>query len=333
MTQNKINLIKKFLSNDISSDEMYELRQWYNEKGLSETLFSEYYRRQWQEALENPADSANESCLRVWNKLHKQLDKDSRSIKTLNHTSLKVVRISAVVVLCILLGFGLNWKTSRMPREDLIVRVENGQKAHVQLPDGSSVWLNSASEIRYSPDFGKKNRTVKLTGEAYFEVESNPDNPFIVQTGNDLEIKALGTKFNIKSYSNDKQITGTLLEGKIDVSNSSFSEMLQPNERIVFDTSNNTFRKSYIQSSDEAIFWLTDQFVFDGETLENIAMILERMYNVKFTFASPDLKTIQYSGKINNNSMENVLNLITTVSPLHYTINDSIITFSKKKMK
>lgn len=169
-----------------------------------------------------------------------------------------------------------------------------------------------------------------LSGEAYFEVKSDLRNPFIVQTWNGLEVKAHGTKFNVKSYKSDNEITGTLLEGKIDMNRNSFYEALHPGERIVFNTVNNTFQKSRVAHRDEAIFWLTNQFVFNGETLGNIAKILERMYNVKFVFTSPELKTIRYTGKISNNSLENVLTLITTVSPLRYTMDNSIILFNHK---
>ena len=215
-------------------------------------------------------------------------------------------------------------------QQELVVTVENGQKANVQLPDGSHVRLNSASELRYSPDFGKKNRTVRLVGEAYFDVQSNPNNPFIVLTRADLQVKALGTKFNIKSYPNDEQIIGTLIEGRIEVSNPLLSEVLNPNEQILFHTKEMAFSKSHVNNIEEAIFWMTDQFVFEKETLESISRMLERMYNVTISFASPDIKDIQYSGKIKNNSMENVLNLITVVSPLQYTMTGSHITFSKK---
>ncbi len=95
---------------------------------------------------------------------------------------------------------------------------------------------------------------VKLEGEAYFEVQSNPNNPFIVLTRDHLQVKAVGTKFNIKAYSNDDQITGTLIEGRIEVSNSLLSEVLAPNERISFNTKDGMFSKSRIDSVNEAIF-------------------------------------------------------------------------------
>lgn len=328
MDQNKIDLIEKFLRNEISSEEIRILRQWYNSKDFNENYLSSYYEDQWQSASVKYADSATESRLRVWKRLQVKMSKESIPEKKRLSIWFQVAGIVAIVLIGVFLGLGL--KQKNISQEDLIVQVENGQKARLQLPDGSTVWLNSASQISYSSKFGKKNRIVKLVGEAYFEVESNPENPFIVKTWNGLDVVAIGTKFNVKSYKDDNFITGTLLEGSIKVGNSSFSEMLLLNERIIFDNTNNTFRKTKIQSSEDAIFWLTNQFVFDNETLENIAKILERMYNVKFSFSLPELKNIQYSGKINNNSMENVLDLITTVSPIHYAITDSVITFIKK---
>jgi ferric-dicitrate binding protein FerR (iron transport regulator) len=161
-------------------------------------------------------------------------------------------------------------------------------------------------------------------------VQSNQDNPFIVLTRAEVQVKALGTKFNIKSYSNDEQITGTLIEGKIEVSSPLLSEVLNPHDRIMYHTKEMKFSRSHIDNAEEVLFWMTDQFVFDKETLENIAKMLERIYNMTISFASPDIKKIQYSGKIKNNSVENVLNLITVVSPVQYTITGSHVTLSKK---
>lgn len=330
MKQEISELIDKFLRREISTEELRVLRQLYDSKRITEESLSAHYDERWHEAAENPAFPADESRKRVWAKLESELRKPAVRRKTLAGVGSKVAAVVAVAILSAALAFAISRITHKTLQENLVVHVENSQKARVQLPDGSSVWLNSASEISYSPNFGKKSRTVKLLGEAYFEVQSNPHNPFIVQTWNGLEIKALGTKFNVKSYRDDDQTTGTLLEGKIDVSNPTFSETLLPNERIVFNTVNNTFQKSRVQSSDEAIFWMTNQLVFDSETLENIAKILERMYNIKFAFASTELKSIRYSGKINNNSLENVMNLISTVSPLRYTIDNSVIIISKK---
>ncbi len=329
MSQETVKLIEKFLAGTLSEKEMQELLNAYQQKQISEKQFEEYYAHKWKDAMQYPSSLAEESKQRAWKQFQLRMRQNTPTPLRNKKKWVAYTSVAAVAILFFMLGISLH-QLHNHSRQELIVMVENGQKASVQLPDGSSVRLNSASELRYSPDFGKKNRTVKLVGEAYFDVESNPDNPFIVLTHANLQVKALGTKFNIKSYPGDEQIIGTLIEGKIEVSNPIISEVLNVNDRITYHTKEMTFTKSSMNNPEEAIFWMTNQFVFKEETLENIAKILERTYNVTIAFASPDIKDIKYSGKIKNNSMENVLNLITVVSPLQYTMNESHITFSQR---
>ncbi|OJV35700.1 MAG: hypothetical protein BGO33_10565 [Bacteroidia bacterium 43-41] len=329
MSEEITNLVGKFLSNTLSEEEIERLLRAYQQKQISEKQFEDYYASKWEDASQHPSRLAEGNREKAWEQFKMYMRRNTQTLPKHKNRWIAMASVAAVAILFFILGLSLQ-RSHNHSQQELVVMVENGQKASVQLPDGSRVRLNSASALRYSPDFGKKNRTVKLEGEAYFEVQSNPDNPFIVLTRDHLQVKAVGTKFNIKAYPNDDQITGTLIEGRLEVSNSLLSEVLDPNERISFHTRGLTFSKSRVDNVNEAIFWMTDQFVFDKETLGNIANMLERMYNVTISFASPDIKEIQYSGKIKNNSMENVLNLITVVSPLQYTMTESHITFSKK---
>lgn len=329
MEKEVIDLIEKYLQNKISATEKEKLIQWCHREKLNQSMVSTYYARQWNAAAQNQDDAPQKSKKRVWRKLKNYLSEISPTRKKIMPQWAQIAGIAAIALLLLVLGYSLHIAKNDQAKE-LIVKVENGQKANITLPDGSSVWLNSASELRYPNSFGKKKRNLTLIGEAYFEVKSDPEHPFIVKTRNNLHIKALGTKFNVKSYPEDDEITSTLLEGKIDVRNRTLSQILYPDEQLVFNPAQNTFRKAYIENKDEAIFWMTNQFVFEEESLESIAKILERMYNVKFKFTSPEIKHIKYSGKIKNNSMENVLNLITTVSPLSFSMTDSCITFRKK---
>jgi transmembrane sensor len=329
MSNETVELIEKFLSGTLSGEEMHRLLHAYQQKQISEEQFDEYYAGKWKDAARYPSSLADESKKRTWEQLQILIRENVPMLPKRKNRWVSYASVAAVAILFFMLGISLQLLRDHS-RQELVVMVENGQKASVQLPDGSYVRLNSASELRYSPDFGKKSRTVKLVGEAYFDVQSDPDNPFIVLTRSDLQVKALGTKFNIKSYPNDEQIIGTLIEGKIEVSSPLLSEVLNPYDRVMYHTKEMRFSRFHIDNAEEAIFWMTDQFVFDKETLENIARILERTYNVTISFASPDIREIQYSGKIKNNSMENVLSLITVVSPLQYTMTDSHIIFSKK---
>lgn len=324
-----VKLIEKFLSNTITEREKQKLYYAYKQKKISEKQFENYYEEKWHEASHQSSKLDEQFKEEAWTKFQKYIRQKTKNSSRLEYKWRSIVSVAAAAAVFFVLGFSINLININQ-NQDFVLYVENGQKASVQLPDGSHVQLNSASELRYGKDFGKKNRVVKLSGEAFFDVKSNLRKPFIVQTQSNLSVKALGTKFNVKSYPNENQVVGTLIEGSIEVSNSQFAELLVPNEKITFFTQNNTFEKSRVENVDESIFWMTDQFVFEGETLESIAKILERMYNVTISFTTSDIKDIQYSGKIKNNSMENVLGLITAVSPLQYTINGSQIIFTKK---
>ena len=118
------------------------------------------------------------------------------------------------------------------------IAVPLGAKSCITLPDGTKAWLNAGTELTYNEDYGQKKRTLFLTGEAFFDVAKDKEHPFIVNTS-DLIIQALGTQFNVKAYPEEKIITTTLVEGKIDVrmikSNRQLKKVtLLPNEEIVY---------------------------------------------------------------------------------------------------
>ncbi len=329
MSEEIIKLVEKFLARSISEEEAERLLRAYRQEQISEEQLGEYYVGRWKSAGQYPSPFADESKEKAWNKLQMHVRRQAKILPKRKNRWISYASAAVAAIVLFIIGISIQLPDNH-PQRELIVTVENGQKASVQLPDGSSVRLNSASELRYSPDFGEKNRTVRLVGEAYFDVESQPDNPFIVLTHDNLQVKALGTKFNIKSYPNDALVIGTLLEGKIEVSDGLSSEVLAPYDQVRYHIREETFRKSRVDNAEEAIFWMTDQFIFDKERLEDIAKMLERTYNVTIAFSSPGIKEIRYSGKIKNNSMENVLSLITAVSPIQYTMIESHIIFNEK---
>lgn len=318
------------MSGTISPHEKQELFSHLRQAKRDENSFDDYYQHQWDNAMNN-FNHAPEEKQRVWEqiKIETQLEKPSKVI-VLNQKWASMVAMIAFIVVFTGVGLYIN-SISSSNLKDLVVRVEKGQKSQIELPDGSMVWLNSVSEVSFDPKFGKKNRNIRLKGEAYFEVKSNQDLPFIVQTTNNVNIQALGTKFCVKSYSDDDAIVSTLIEGEIAVSNSSFYEVLKPNQEIIYSKTVNTYKTSTLKDATDVISWLNNELVFDEETLSNIAKTLERMYNVTIEFETNNLKEIKYSGRIKNNSLSNVIRLITRVSPIEYTIEDSIIKIKSKE--
>lgn len=155
----------------------------------------------------------------------------------------------------------------------------------IQLPDGSVAWLNAVSSLQYPTRFTGKERRVKLTGEGYFEVAKDASKPFIVELENAEEIKVLGTKFNIKAYTNEIFKTTTLLEGAVRINNKGTQErVLRPNQRAVFSFNSSLIK---VQETDAVltIAWIKGNFYFDQASLSDVMHQLERWYDISFSYA------------------------------------------------
>lgn len=207
-------------------------------------------------------------------------------------------------------------KTENYSSQVYKVLVDKGQRASVILPDGTKVWLNSHTELTYNGDYGKGNRQVVLSGEGYFEVAKDTTLRFIVKAG-EMEVEALGTTFNVKAYQEDRELTTTLFEGKVRTSVGKDEVILKPDESLSFDKSS----RRMIVSDDLAAYarmWKDNELVFKGATMEEVAVMLDRLYNVKVRFASEKVKHYRFSGVIKNNSLDNVIELISLTAPIMY---------------
>lgn len=193
-----------------------------------------------------------------------------------------------------------------------------GKTSEIILSDGTHVWLNAGSKLVYPDSFEGKNREVLLVGEAFFDVKTDEDHPFIVQTS-DVRIKALGTKFNVSSYNSDKLIEAVLTEGKIILEENnqgilSFSKELVPGQLVYY---NKTSKESDIKNVDvdNYILWKDGIYKFESTDLNRITKKLERYYNLNIGYADPMLGSISISGKLDlHETKEEILNRIATVA-------------------
>lgn len=208
--------------------------------------------------------------------------------------------------------------------------VKPGQKGSMSLADGTVVHLNSASKISFAPDYNTEERMVKLEGEAYFEVAKNPDKRFVV-TCNGVDIEALGTEFNVKAYCADSVITTTLAKGKVRVYNREQEVTLLPNGVATYNLKRRRIESSTVEDISIANYWRTGQLVCHAEPLSSIAKTIERMYNVKININDERLRNMEFTGTIQNNSITNVLYVMSLSYPLTYTLTDSLITISRAK--
>jgi ferric-dicitrate binding protein FerR (iron transport regulator) len=184
-----------------------------------------------------------------------------------------------------------------------------GSQSKIILPDGTVAWLNSGSILIYNNSYGIENRTVELTGEGYFEVKKDKNKPFLVHT-NAIQIKVLGTTFNVRSYINDQTVEVNLLEGKVDVSvldsKSIPTLTLKPNQKMIYNKKAKTMQ-AFAANVSKSAQWQTGKLCFIDASLEEIAKDLERKYDVQICFQSNKIKSEFYSGSLDLNLPLNTL--------------------------
>ncbi len=197
-----------------------------------------------------------------------------------------------------------------------------GQTSKVTFPDGSVATLNSGSSISYSADYEIKKRSIKLKGEAMFEVETNQKIPFTVEARG-IVVTATGTSFNVNAYSSDKEVNITLVEGSVNLSNTNgrFLSKMEPGENARIDASSNKLNISEVDI-DYYISWQRGIIMFTNKSLGEIALDLEKWYNVIIIFSDQKMKEIKYSGAImKNKPIDQVLEILNLTSNFEYEMD------------
>ena len=209
---------------------------------------------------------------------------------------------------------------SKRLAQPLTVITHLGERSQVVLPDGTKVWLNSASSVEYVAPFFSRERRVKMDGEAYFEVQHDAQAPFVVST-NGLDIKVLGTRFNIRNDDSDHRITTVLLEGAVKAYASGDEKAavrLRPSQQLVFDTRTGAMRLTDEPSADRSINWIDGRFCFEHDTFAEIVAELKRYYNVDIRFMDEALRSERFSGDFR---VEDGIYHIMSVLQLTYKFN------------
>ena len=171
-----------------------------------------------------------------------------------------------------------------------------GRQFQLVLPDGSKVWLNAASSIKYPTVFTGNERKIEVTGEAYFEVVKDPASPFRVKVSDETEVEVLGTHFNVNSYKNEESINTTLLEGSVSVKNSSGKLILQPGQQA--RVAGNEKIKLFAEVDVEKVMaWKNGVFNFEDATLEEVMRQLERWYDIDVVYEK-NIPRLEFYGKM-----------------------------------
>jgi ferric-dicitrate binding protein FerR (iron transport regulator) len=226
----------------------------------------------------------------------------------------------------------------------------SGSRTHLTLPDGTLVWLNAGSRITYEKNFGASLREVHLTGEAFFDVAPNASKPFVIHTTR-IDVRVLGTRFNVKSYPTDKTTEATLIRGSIEVSINNKSRdkiILKPNEKLVVNNDDSIslqpaprrkevresaslvsiVKPTYERNSGAIIetSWIDNKLIFQDEGFTDLARQMERWYGVTIRFENERQEDLRFTGIFEEETVQQALDALKLTANFNYTIEGNQIT-------
>ena len=324
LKQNEIERIERYINGVADSSDI----AWV------EDLFSQGYKNQdlkyhlendWENELrdESPDDVDLDTMLdRVHHLIRK---KESQKRKTLVRRMASVyMKVAAILLLPLVVAGSLfvyylsNGPTAVADQQARsVIHAPMGSRVSFNLPDGTTGWLNSGSQLSYSLPFAG-NRKVALEGEAWFDVFHNEKQPFEISAG-ESKIKVLGTSFNVSAYKEEKYVEVVLLNGKVEFSDKSQSEgvIMKPSERLVL-----LDKKLEVNAVDPSKYkgWTDGKLIFRGDDMAEVARRIERWYDVKVEIADYDLVHFSFRATFKDDSLEEVLKLLSMTSPIEYKI-------------
>lgn len=356
-------LIIGYLTNNNTPEENKVLHDWLKQSEENKKIMLKL-QRAWQISTQT-VPAQEEITKSDLNKVHAKLKLRPGKQKYISR-KFTFIRIAASVVF--LLGIftaSLYFLLNKEIAENKLCRivVPKGSKTMAQLPDGSTVWLNAESTMTYDPvTYNKKNRNVKLVGEGYFSVATNPKKPFIVEAKN-FKVKAFGTEFNVKSYPEDVTVETTLIHGIVKVeggnsNNKHFEIKIKPKQNLICyakansgktetnialpsdsatEVGNNKAQLPVLQDNVKTVLytsWKDDRWIVEGERIGDLAVKLGRRYNVAINFKSEDIKNYMFTGTFQNETLEQVMQIIKLTAPITYKIGKGEVTIcSDERLK
>jgi len=267
---------------------------------------------------------------------------------------------AAVMITAVIIFFAFFTNSKKSYSQEKVAQSEvstkNGSRTKIQLPDGTSVWLNSSSKLVYdNTHFGTGIREVSLIGEAYFDVVKNPNKPFVIHTAK-MDIKVLGTAFNVKCYPGEKTTETSLIRGSVEVTFKDRQEkyIMKPNEKLILINDDINPVKRIVTKSAPAVIekgnpileishltiypkdssivetgWVDNRLVFSDERLDDIAKKMERWYGVTIMISNEKLKRELLTGSFEKETIYQALNALQLTTAFTYKVDKDIITISK----
>lgn len=259
-----------------------------------------------------------------WNGLTNKLSNNKvNSTYILSKKIIKYIAAAACLFLAFLMGV-LSDKPETTSNSAHIYRTPRGHRSFVELPDGSTVWINSASKVKVPSHFSENKRTVEMEGEAFFDIKKDPDNPFEVNVKG-KKIKVFGTRFNVRSYADSKKIEATLEHGKIVFETGNRDYQVRPGQQIIYNTELNRLN---LRKVDLKYYtsWKDGRIYMKKASFNEIVKIISIWYDYDVIYNKTEFTNVHFSGVIKHDkSVEHLMNLMQHSVKFDYSFKDSKI--------
>jgi ferric-dicitrate binding protein FerR (iron transport regulator) len=317
------------LKNEADAEQTKQIQDWLDSSPEHPLILSEIVNT-WS-ATRQKAEFYQPDMSINWQKLMKQINYQPKR-KLIQNIYFRWASVAAVLILVFLAGIGLGDGIRNQSAKVTYTKIiaPEGNKTQIVLPDSTYVWLNSGSELQYASDYSAKNRAVKMKGECFFDVVKDPDHPFLVCSSK-LQIKVFGTRFNVYEDERTNAIDVTLVSGKIQVLNfdgQPISE-LNPGQQLICSNG-----KYHVQKAGNIVAltaWLNNMLIFDNQPFEEVIHYLEKWYGVKIQLDQTLYYSHNYTFKVKTESLREVLELISFITPIDYSIKGEQVTIKYKK--
>jgi ferric-dicitrate binding protein FerR (iron transport regulator) len=365
-------LISRYLENKCTSEEEHQLYEMLvssdNERSFKDVIFSHL-----DEFTDNKYENNLVDSERIFNQLlteikrretfetEKKLHERRKNVRRLVYG---VITIAAVFCFAFFLGHILDHITNTKSTVHSETSAYNeikapiGARSEIKLSDGTEVMLNAGSSLKYRNDYNLLNRDLILEGEGYFKVAKNTRLPLVVFAGN-INIKAIGTEFNVKAYSDEGIIETTLVKGEVEISqkgNDSKNKilMLEPNQKAIYANKTDQLTLERIKEIEplavkpakiitdkllvspktdveQATAWTKNKLIIRSENLESLCTKLQRKYDVNFIFKDEELKKQRFSGILIDETFQQVMDVIKLTAPVEYLLNGKTVIMALNK--
>ncbi len=320
-------LIAKYLSKETSTEENDAVEKWIN---LSEENKQEFFdiKNSWETF--DLIDINNEiDVTRALHQVKTKITAESKIIKLD-----RFIRVAAAIFIAALIGFSAYYYNSS--KNDWIeIASGTNQNMIKSLPDGSVIYLNANTIVKYPKKFDANERKIKLTGEAFFEVEPDKNRPFIITTY-DSRIKVLGTSFNVNSYSSSKNTTVTVSTGKVEFTKTNIlgietgKVLLEKGHKGIMDKSNNEIKNDIVKDENH-LAWRTKIINFNQTPLAEVKQVLESVYQVPISFEDENLKDLKLTASFDKEDIQSVIKIIEITFSISSKYKDGKIILAYKE--